>query len=442
MESNCSRKPNVPHAVVAASGEGTVLDSSGNGHNGTPINGPVYRSSVGASVIPLTGAVNQRSMSFNGVDQRVFIPDSPDFQLTQSLTLEAYVNIAQPANNLFGERQIVFRGDDQIGLDPYQLRVLSSTICFDITGADGNRIEVSAPLPPLNTWVHVAGVLDGASGKMTLYLNGQAKASITTKSRPLGPLTGANPGIGIGDVESGTFDEHYQGLIDEVRISSAALQPSQFLDAAAQNASISGQVFNDQNANAARDAGEPGMAGVKVFLDSNANGKLDAGEPTQVSDASGNYTFSGLAAGSYRVREVVPTGYALTAPAAKSYSMTIASGAHSTGKNFGNAHAVASISGRVFGDSNGNGLLDHGEVGMGLWKIFLDTNNDGVLESGEQSTTTDILGNWSFKGLIKGTYHVRIVPVSGLTATTSKVLTITVGDAQQITGKLFGEQAD
>jgi hypothetical protein len=104
----------------------------------------------------------------------------------------------------------------------------------------------------------------------------------------------------------------------------------------------------------------------------------------------------------------------------------------------------ASISGRVYNDANGNGLRDVGEAGLGLWKLYIDKNNNGKLDSGETTTTTDINGNWSFKGLAAGTYVIRVVPVSGLTATkpTGGVLTIKVTVSQATSGYLFGERSN
>ncbi|HSZ55077.1 MAG TPA: PA14 domain-containing protein, partial [Tepidisphaeraceae bacterium] len=101
-------------AGTAATGTGSILDSSGNGFNATPENGPTYTSSVPVATIPGTGAADTTSMSFNGTNQGVVIPDGPAFQLTHSLTLEAYVY----AEALSGsDGMIIFRGDDQSGLD-------------------------------------------------------------------------------------------------------------------------------------------------------------------------------------------------------------------------------------------------------------------------------------------------------------------------------------
>ena len=69
------------------------------------------------------------------------------------------------------------------------------------------------------------------------------------------------------------------------------------------NGTISGSVFRDFNLNGVQDAGEPGVAGQTVFLDTNNNGVLDAGEPTSITTATGAYSFTSLAPGSYMVRQ-------------------------------------------------------------------------------------------------------------------------------------------
>ena len=102
-----------------------------------------------------------------------------------------------------------------------------------------------------------------------------------------------------------------------------------------------------------------------------------------------------------------------------------------------------SISGKVFGDTNGDGKINNGEFGVGLWTVYLDLNKDGKLDAGDKSVTTDINGNWSFTGLAPQTYLVRVVPVAGIAATkpTGALLTITLAAGQVSAGNLFGERA-
>jgi hypothetical protein len=80
---------------------------------------------------------------------------------------------------------------------------------------------------------------------------------------------------------------------------------------------IQGTLFEDVNGNGTRDAGEPGLAqaGVTVYLDLNGDRTYQAGEPTALTDAGGNYTFTGLSPGTYAVGQLAPAGFMQTGPA-------------------------------------------------------------------------------------------------------------------------------
>lgn len=82
-------------------------------------------------------------------------------------------------------------------------------------------------------------------------------------------------------------------------------------DFAIRNASgsISGAVFDDVNGNANADPGEAAIAGAAIGLDRNGDGAADV---TVVTDANGQFSFSGLVAGDYRVLFTVPTGMQAT----------------------------------------------------------------------------------------------------------------------------------
>ena len=86
---------------------------------------------------------------------------------------------------------------------------------------------------------------------------------------------------------------------------------------------IQGVVFNDLNGNGTQDSGEAGPAGVVVYIDANDNGVLDPGElstvtaadnPTTPVNEAGQFSFVGLAAGTYVVREHAPGGTVETDP--------------------------------------------------------------------------------------------------------------------------------
>jgi subtilisin-like proprotein convertase family protein len=114
------------------------------------------------------------------------------------------------------------------------------------------------------------------------------------------------------------------------------------------------------------------------------------GEVAVVSAANGDYSFSGLADGSYNVRYNAPAGFFVTntpvngpqAPnAGQTANVTITGGADVTGVNFGRLEAN-SIRGTVVHDFNGNGVADAGEPGLAGRVVFNDLNNNGVLNGG------------------------------------------------------------
>ncbi len=68
---------------------------------------------------------------------------------------------------------------------------------------------------------------------------------------------------------------------------------------------IAGTKWHDLDGNGIQDSGEVGLAGWTIYLDENANGQLDNGELSTVTDAEGNYSFTGLEAGTYTVAEIL-----------------------------------------------------------------------------------------------------------------------------------------
>ena len=79
-------------------------------------------------------------------------------------------------------------------------------------------------------------------------------------------------------------------------------------------ASITGTAFNDNNSDGSYDTGDGASKGIVVFLDTNNDGILDDGELSTTTDTNGRFTFSGLTAGTYHVRRVMPKGYVYSTP--------------------------------------------------------------------------------------------------------------------------------
>lgn len=196
-----------------ASGSDSILDSSGNGLHGTPVNGPIYRN------------MNDfMALQFDGTS-RIFVADAPPFQISGSLSLEAMIRLDTYTNANGTKQLIIFRGDNRGGLDPFQLDVRADgRLRFTVTDSDNLSTAVSSPgVVPLNELLHVAGTLDDATGLMNLYINGDLVNTLHTDRRPFAMLDpDRNPGIGIGSRQDGG-DDFFHGLIGNVRIHNSAI---------------------------------------------------------------------------------------------------------------------------------------------------------------------------------------------------------------------------
>jgi hypothetical protein len=199
--------------------------------------------------------------------------------------------------------------------------------------------------------------------------------------------------------------------------------------------SVAGMKFNDVDGNGVLDPGEPGMSGVTILLKS-------ATQTSQTTtDASGNFSFTGLTPGAYTLSEVLPTGYSQTVPGgAGTISVTLAAGDAVKGLLFGNhlAAGTASISGTKYLDLNLDGKID------GLDRpfpgiVFFLTDASG----NTQTTTSAADGTFSFANLAPGTYVLsEILPANTVqtfpgTPTNPKSYTITLTPGQHATGYLF-----
>jgi cysteine-rich repeat protein len=170
--------------------------------------------------------------------------------------------------------------------------------------------------------------------------------------------------------------------------------------------SIGDTVFDDTNANGIQDAGEPGIPGVTVLLkDASATTTL----ATQVTDANGNYLFNSLLAATYNVdvdNSSLPPGVSPTT--AVLFTVTLAPGQNFLDADFGYVQLTGSIGDRVWEDVNDNGIQDVGELGVNGVTVLLG-DSGGIIDT----TVTSGNGNYSFSGLIAGTYLVQFVAPAG-----------------------------
>lgn len=256
--------------------------------------------------------------------------------VTVDLFLEAFGNVPLDAVSLVDDLDAVFGAGNYTIVTPPAFLVDPGTLTLNagFTGSAAND-DVLSPggstlaigdTARIRFVVRVVTVTDQGFGP-GVYLN-QALASATgPDNTPTSDLSddGMDPDPN-GDGDPGGAGENDTTPIE--------LQGS-----------IGDLVWNDLDGDGTRDAGEPGLAGVTVFLDSNGNGTLDGGEPFQVTDGSGGYSFTELAAGPYTARvdpATVPAGLALTTHNMP-FAVSLTAGEDLTTADFGYSDAFASL---------------------------------------------------------------------------------------------------
>lgn len=190
-------------------------------------------------------------------------------------------------------------------------------------------------------------------------------------------------------------------------LSIAAGQTDNTLDAGYyQTSVINGFVLADSNND---NIGDLAITGVTLTLYSDPNGDGDPADGVVigsliVSDSSGAYSFTNLAPGSYVVVETQPSDYLTvidgdtTNPGDDTINasstdnaipVTVVSGETDDGNNF-IEEQIATISGHLYIDSNGNGTQDNGEPNLPNVDVLIRSSTDVL-----QIVTTDTNGNWT-----------------------------------------------
>ncbi|MFO0869997.1 MAG: SdrD B-like domain-containing protein [Pirellulales bacterium] len=211
------------------------------------------------------------------------------------------------------------------------------------------------------------------------------------------------------------------------------------------------------------EGGDTPLSGFTIYVDYNNDGVLTAGEPSAVSNGAGAYTISGVAPGTWRVREQVLSGYSNTYPLSadafgRYHSVVVTSNSATPGINFLN-YEIISISGQKFADLSNVGVKDATDPGLDGWliELYRDVNNNGVLEpnqyvggqlvatgaDGAPVYTKFTSGNGAYElgdyaGYVAGQrYFVREVNQQGFQQTFGSVYAFVYNNAS-VTGMDFG----
>jgi len=185
--------------------------------------------------------------------------------------------------------------------------------------------------------------------------------------------------------------------------------------------SMAGYVFVDQANDAVRDLDDPAVADVTLTL----TGTDNLGQPvnrTTTTGVGGDFTFSNLRPGAYRLEETQPAGHLDGLDTVGSqggtgandrFDFALALGTTTTGidNNFGEL-LPARVSGAVYEDLNNDGTLEPGEPGIASVALQLQGRDD-LGAAVDRLVETDSAGVFSFDGLRPGVYTLSQSQPSG-----------------------------
>ena len=221
----------------------TVADASGKGNHGT---------TSGASRI--TSGQFGRALSFDGVNDWVTINDAASLDLTNGMTLEAWV---YPTVNMTQWATVILKEQPGGGLYELYANGDQSQPLTSVTVAGQYQVLSGGPWLFANQWTHLAATYSGTTER--LYVNGTQVAQ-----RPqTGPIEVSSSPLRLGG--NSVWGEFFKGRIDEVRIYNRALSAT--------------EIQTDMSTSVATSSPPVTLVGTKTVgsvTDSNPQGKAEA----------------------------------------------------------------------------------------------------------------------------------------------------------------------
>jgi uncharacterized repeat protein (TIGR02543 family) len=171
--------------------------------------------------------VGTYALDLNGTSQYAAVPDDASLDLTNQITLAAWIRPAE-----YDTADLIKKATNA-SIDGYELSLattkndLSSRRPFfrinQVSKGDTYRVNATTVYPIDGTWMHVAATFDGTA--MRLYINGVLEATMTP---PAGTTIATNDlPLTVGAQDGTTASRWFMGQMDDVRVYNRALSLSE-----------------------------------------------------------------------------------------------------------------------------------------------------------------------------------------------------------------------
>src|SRR6266700_2178255 len=238
------------NAVGWWAGDGNAYDLA-HTNFGTLHNGVTYKS-----------AVVGQAFSLDGVAGYVQVPNAPDLNPTNALTIESWIFL-----NQFNGNHSIIRKDGECANRQFLLTVgPNQKFRAHVGRTNGYVWTDGATTVSTQTWYHVAMTYNAISNKLSIYVNGALDAAATVSGTM---ITTTEPVYIGGDPYPGCAQYYFPGLIDEPTIYNRALSGTEI--SAIYSAGCGGKCRTDADSDGLTDLQE-------AFLGTNPNNASTSGD--------------------------------------------------------------------------------------------------------------------------------------------------------------------
>lgn len=363
----------------------SAIDSSGNNHAGSILNGATWT----------TGILNS-GLQFDGSNDEVSIADNAALDGFSSFSLSVWI---QPYS--WKDAQIAGVSGS------YDVRMRSDgRIQYSVTPALGNTISQS--VAPLNHWTHLSLVFDGAA--VRLYVNGV----LDTSTNATGTVAVTSVPFRIG------APSFFHGKIDDVRLHNAALTATEAGALAA-----------------------AGFAGSQV-----AYWKFDDGSGASATDSSGNnHTATLLNGPAWTSSATAPTTYSNSHSLRFDGTDDYARVSYNAGIDFRTRNGFTAstwVYMTSFPPSNGAGFMGMTANGWQGWEFFVQSNYIRFLMNGSNEALAHFSPSpgWMHTAAVWDGQNMKVYINGALIATRAYAAAPANGNNDLIIGAMYSNGAD